>query len=158
MAERNGVVHGQLLTDAESLAAEIDRISASIESGAVSSDTSSTIAEKPKRKRRTKAEIAKEERPKSIAPDAMAKLCLACSHVVAKRSGEQWIMSETESQAVGLALDAVAAKYLPEAIEYQEESALAILVVMYVLARVEIPARPAIKKSPESRPPLVIVP
>ena len=67
-----------------------------------------------------------------------AALCDAVFGVVAARFGDHWRLAPQEAEALGGALDAVLAKYMPaDGGQYGPEAALAITTAMIVLPRLQ---------------------
>ena len=58
---------------------------------------------------------------------------------LAKRLGPKWRATPEEARQIGDCLNGVLLKYAPIVARYQEESALAMAVLAYVLVRVSIP-------------------
>ena len=90
-----------------------------------------------KRRRRRKAKVAEAPTPpRGISPEACGYLVSVITSLIASATREPgWQASEAEAAALGQALDVVIAKHLPALIDYQEESALIMVVGMYLLAR-----------------------
>lgn len=82
-----------------------------------------------------------ETRAEFIGAEHAAALCANLFAVVASRKGEHWLLKEREAQALGGALDAVLAKYIPAGAErYGPEIALVSVAASIILPRMQASA------------------
>ncbi len=71
-----------------------------------------------------------------LGPDACSGLCSMVFDVLASRRGDQWHLSQPESEQLGSALDAVLSKYLPDNMEkWGPEITLITVSAMIILPR-----------------------
>ncbi len=76
-----------------------------------------------------------------IGAEHAAALCSNLFAVVASRKGEHWLLKEREAQALGGALDAVLAKYIPAGAErYGPEITLVSVAASIILPRMQASA------------------
>jgi hypothetical protein len=102
------------------------------------SQAAETGAPVARRGRRVRS-FLESEKPvyKPVAVEALKKLTEVLGRYIAARNGDKWLPTTTEAQAFSEAADKVVVKYLPMISLYAEEAALALVIVAYLVPRLE---------------------
>ena len=91
-----------------------------------------------RKKRRSKISEQLSTDYKPLAVEGLTRIASLLGVYAATRAGEKWLLSDDEAKAFGEAADKVAVKYLPMLSGYAEETALALILISYLVIRIDV--------------------
>ena len=76
--------------------------------------------------------------PEDLDDEAMGSLIQGLTGYIANRAGDKWRATDEEARQIAECANKVMLKYAPAVAKYQEETALGIVLVAYLLPRLQI--------------------